>query len=161
MLTKGYDDLTSGLDYQINQHYTLGAVAKYDLNQASYEEFATTLEIDYDNFKYDTAMQIDLNTGQLKRWDNSLELKLGPSDWQWQISLNSSYDQLEQKFREANLTLEKMLHKRKLSLSYDHLQGEVWFQYQLLAFPNSGVKVGSNDNEGMLFGGELGRLLDE
>ncbi|GAB6099457.1 hypothetical protein JCM16358_13360 [Halanaerocella petrolearia] len=160
-LNQEYNDLTSELDYYFNDYYNLESVVEYDINRRQFEEFATTFKVDYDQIKYNTAFEVDLNTGTLQRWDNSVKVKVGPTDWQWQIGLNSSYYYADQEFGEANLKIEKRLHRRKVTLAYDHINQEAWFQYQLLAFPEKQVEFGTTDGGEMLFDGDLGDVLDE
>ncbi|GAB6137325.1 LPS-assembly protein LptD [Halanaerobaculum tunisiense] len=160
LVTGEYDDLTSEVEYS-REHYSLEAVTEYDLNEQQFNESATSLTVDYDRLQYDTAARWDLNTGSLVQWDNSLQFKVGRSARQWQVEVNSSYDLADQKFKEANLELAKRLHRRKLTVAYNHLQEEVWVQYQILAFSDKGLKLGTGSEGEMLFDSDLGRILDE
>ncbi|WP_408955164.1 LptA/OstA family protein [Natroniella sp. ANB-PHB2] len=156
-LTERYDDLEQSLNYQFSKEYQLENILSYDLNKGKFKQFATTFKMEKDNLDYQTGLRLDLNDLEMIRWDNSLDWTTG----QWNIKLNSSYDQPNGRFITANLAVEKDLHCRKLTLSYDHLDQEVWLQYQITAFPEQELKFGSSEGEGMLFDTDLGGLLDE
>ncbi|MCK8827338.1 hypothetical protein MWH25_06225 [Natroniella acetigena] len=156
-LTERYDDLEQRLNYQFNEEYQLENILSYDLNQREFKEFATTFKVEQDNLNYQTGVRLDLNDLEMLKWDNSLDWTTG----QWNIKLNSSYDQPNDRFSTANLAIERDLDCRKLTLSYDHLNQEVWLQYQITAFPEQEIRFGSSEGEGMLFDTDLGGLLDE
>jgi LPS-assembly protein len=157
-----YDDLVSSLTYEFNSHYRLEADTTYDLNNKEFdEEFTTSLRTTYNDFKYTTKTQLDLNTGQLKRWNNNLTWRTGEDKQRLRLNLNTSYDYQQERFRTANLQLEKELHCRKIIVSYDHVKEETWFEYQIMAFPQNGLSFGAQRGEGLQMGGEVGETIDE
>ena len=160
-LEQEYDDLTASLDYNFNQHYKSKITTNYNLNQSKFADFESSLTVDYDNFEYNTLAELDLNTGRPLSWKNSLDWMFGRDEWEWHIKAETNYDYEKEKFTTGALNVEKKLHCRKLVVSYDHVKEEVWFQYQILAFPQAKANIGAKEGEGILFGGELGRLIDE
>ncbi|MCK8816364.1 hypothetical protein MWH28_03165 [Natroniella sulfidigena] len=156
-LTGEYDDLEQRLNYQFNEEYQLENVLSYDLNHREFKQFATTFKVEKENLNYQTGVRLDLNDLEMIKWDNSLDWTTG----QWNIKLNSSYDRPSDRFTTANLAIERDLHCRKLTLSYDHIDQEIWLQYQITAFSEQELKFGSSEEEGMLFDTDLGGLLDE
>ncbi len=163
LLTESYDDLTSKLEYNFKDYYTLESALRYDLNQSWFERFGTVFKMDYGDLKYNTGAKLYFNAGELDnwKWDNELDWTFGKKDYEWSIKLNSVYDSEEEGLETANITVEKYLHCRKLLIAYDHIKGETWVSYQILAFPQSEVKFGSKNNGGMLFDDGLGGILDE
>ena len=161
VLNQDYELLTSELNLEFNDYYQWDTVLAYDLNQQLFKKTVTSLEINYNDFEYNTAAEIDLNQSQIIEWDNGLDWEFGPEEWNWHLVLNSSYDFEEAEMDKAQISIEKRLHCRSISLAYDHSSEEIWFKYQILAFPGSGVEFGSNDEEGMLFDDDLGGILDD
>ena len=161
VLEEDYDLLKSELNLSFADHYFWDTVLAYDLDEQLFEKAVTSLEVEYNNLEYKTAAEFDLNESKVIQWDNGLDWKFGPQEWQWHLVLNNSYNFAEQEMDKAEISLEKRLHCRKIALAYDHSSEEVWFQYEILAFPQVGIKLGSNDEEGMLFEDDLGGILDD
>jgi LPS-assembly protein len=163
VLDESYDPLKSELNIEFNQHYDWQAAVTYDLNDDRFEKATTALEVEYNNLKYNTDAEFDLNESKMIQWDNELDWRFGPSEWEWNIGLQNSYDFAKEEHTTAKISIEKRLHCRSVSLSYDHSKEEIWFKYDILAFPQGKAKIGSNEEEGWLFNeeGELGGFLDD
>ncbi|WP_018248168.1 LPS-assembly protein LptD [Orenia marismortui] len=163
ILEQEYDDLDTKLDYHFNKYSTLEMVSSYDLNKNQFEDFATKYKYEHGNLEYKTGLRAYFNQGEVDkiRYDNDLDWTFGKQDYEWKIELQSSYNSKTKEFDTANIMIEKMLHCRKITLAYDHIKGETWFEYQILAFPQAGVNFGSSKDEGMLYDEDLGGILDE
>jgi LPS-assembly protein len=163
VLDESYDPLKSELNIEFNQHYDWQAAVTYDLNDDRFEKATTALEVEYNDLKYNTDAEFDLNESKMIQWDNELDWRFGPSEWEWNIGLQNSYDFAKEEHTTAKISIEKRLHCRSVSLSYDHSKEEIWFKYDILAFPQGKAKIGSNEEEGWLFNeeGELGGFLDD
>ncbi|MGM0370498.1 MAG: OstA-like protein [Bacillota bacterium] len=160
-LEEDYDLLKSELNLEFNDHYQWDAILAYDLDTSLYKEARTNLEVEYTNFKYETGLKFDLNDSELVQWDTDLDWEFGPEEWKWHLVLRSSYDNQNSELDKAEARIEKRLHCRSIALSYDHSSEEIMFQYEILAFPQSKIGIGSNDEEGMLFEDDLGGILDD
>ena len=160
-LEEDYDLLKSELNLEFKDHYQWDTILAYDIDESFYEESRTNLEIDYNKFKLETGLEFDLNKSELKQWDTELDWEFGPREWNWHLVLSSSYDKLNDEFDKAEARIEKRLHCRSIALSYDHSSEEIWFQYEILAFPQGKIGIGTNDEEGMLFEDDLGGILDD
>ncbi|MGM0502165.1 MAG: hypothetical protein ACQERJ_06515, partial [Bacillota bacterium] len=161
VLNEDYELLKSQLNLDFKDHYQWDTIVAYDLNESLFKKTVTSLAVDYNNFGYETAAELDLNQSEVIKWDNKLDWEFGPEEWNWHLLLNSSYDFERDELDKAEISVEKRLHCRSISLAYDHSSEEIWFQYQILAFPGGGVKFGSNEEEGMLFDDDLGGILDD
>nr|WP_239551051.1 LptA/OstA family protein [Halanaerobacter jeridensis] len=161
VLDEEYELLKSELNLEFKEHYEWDTVLAYDLNEQLFEKTVTSLEVEYNNLEYETAAEFDLNESKMIQWDNGLDWKFGPQEWRWHLLLNNSYDFEDEEMDKAEISLEKRLHCRRVSLAYDYSSEEIWFQYEILAFPQGRVKFGTNEEEGMLFDDDLGGMLDD
>lgn len=161
ILEEDYDLLKSELNLNFREHYQWDTILAYDINESRYEETRTNLEVEYPNLRYEAGLKFDLNKSELTEWDTELDWKFGPAEWRWHLLLNGSYDKADDEFDRAEVRLEKRLHCRSIALSYDHSKEEIWFQYEILAFPQGKVGIGTNEEEGMLFEDDLGGILDD
>lgn len=81
----------------------------------------------------------------------------------WRLGASMIYDIANNKFSTGFFKLTKDLGCREFSISYDHLDREVWVEYHIFAFPMSRVRVGRREgDERFLFEHDLLReLLEE
>ncbi|WP_027339499.1 LPS-assembly protein LptD [Halonatronum saccharophilum] len=158
-----FDRLESNLNYNINEHYDIEGLLRYDLNQNHFESFGAKMMVNYNDFEFNTAIIADFDDGDISslQFENDLDWTFGEDEWEWTIKLGSRYDNEDGEFTRANIAIEKMLHCRKVTLAYDHIKQETWFQYQILAFPQGEFRFGSNEEEGMLYDVDLEGILDE
>ncbi|MGM0369028.1 MAG: OstA-like protein [Bacillota bacterium] len=163
LLDETYDPLKSELNIEFNEHYDWQAAVTYDLNDDLFEKATTALDVEYNDLTYNTDAEFDLNESKMIQWDNELDWEFGPSEWEWNLALKNSYDFEKEEHTTAKISIEKQLHCRSVSLSYDHSKEEIRFKYDILAFPQGRAEIGSNEEEGWLFNeeGELGGFLDD
>lgn len=160
-LEKDYELLKSELNLAFRDYYQWDTILAYDLDEQRYEETRTNLAVDYPNFEYEAGLKLDLNRSEVTEFDTKLDWKFGPEEWQWHLILNGSYDNRTDELDKAEARIEKRLHCRRIALSYDHSSKEIWFQYEIFAFPQGKLEIGSNEEEGMLFEDDLGGILDD
>ncbi|NLY11583.1 MAG: LPS-assembly protein LptD [Firmicutes bacterium] len=66
------------------------------------------------------------------------------------ISYTAIYRPRLDTFTEGRFSLTKELHCRDITLSYDQVKRQVWFQYRIKAFPTMPIRLGGTD-QGLLF----------
>src|SRR5690606_23854325 len=65
----------------------------------------------------------------------------------WRLGASMIYDIWNNKFSTGFFKLTKDLGCREFSISYDHLDREVWLEYHIFAFPQSRVRVGRREDD--------------
>lgn len=65
----------------------------------------------------------------------------------WRLGASMIYDIWNNKFSTGFFKLTKDLGCREISISYDHLDREVWLEYHIFAFPQSRVRVGRREDD--------------
>ncbi len=146
-----YDPLESSWNYFLNDNYNLRSSLEYDLNNQRFEDMDTSLIVDYPNVDYQLRLDFNYNEDleHLEgKWGNDLKWKFGEKNWEWILALSSNYNMESEEFEEAKIDIEKILHCRKISLSYDYTKEEVSFLYQIFAF--GGQSFGINSKQGQL-----------
>lgn len=61
-----------------------------------------------------------------------------------------AYDGSKNEWNRGDIALVADLHCREVSLRYDIGRGQIWAQYRLFAFPGEHVKIGLDEEEGLL-----------
>jgi len=159
-----YDPLKITFNYLLNDNYTIKNNIRYDLNEMHFDKIDTSILVDYPNFDYqlDLYYYYDEIDDELNgKWDTELDWKFGKKDWEWTIKLEGSYDFEDAEYDEANFSIEKMLHCRKITFSYDYVEEEIAFKYQILSFPDHAFGIKREKGQVSFGDGNLGGVLDE
>ncbi|PRX35733.1 hypothetical protein BX659_101227 [Orenia metallireducens] len=159
-----YDPLKVTFDYLLNDNYTIKNNIRYDLNEMRFDKIDTSIIVDYLNFDYqlDLYYYYDKVDDKLNgKWDTELDWTFGEKDWEWTIKLEGSYDFEDGEYDKANFSVEKMLHCRRVIFSYDYMEEEIAFKYQILSFPNHAFGIKSEKGQVSVGDGNLGGVLDE
>lgn len=159
-----YDPLKITYNYLLNDNYTIKNNIRYDLNDMHFDKIDTSIIIDYLNFDYKLDLYYyydDVEKELNGKWDTELDWKFGKKDWEWTVKLKGSYDFEDKEYDKANISIEKMLHCRKVVLSYDYVEEEIAFKYQILSFPNHAFGVKSEKGQISVGDGDLGGIVNE
>jgi hypothetical protein len=69
-----------------------------------------------------------------------------------------SYDGVKNEWNRGDVALVADLHCREISLRYDIGRGQIWAQYRLFALPDEHIKVGLDEEEGLLLDSSIFQL---
>ena len=104
----------------------------------------------------------DLTTGQLTRGQSSLAMVLNPENSDeniWTVKLTHEYDPNQRNFLLRTWEVQKALHCRKLTVSWNEVRKEWKFFYEINAFPDQPFGVSNAQATGLKLEGFLGKAL--
>lgn len=132
----------------------------YDLNRNRWGEVIATVElVPQEHRRLRVGASYSFEANRLTRLDVEGAIPLFAN---WRLEANMIYNIESDKFSTGFFKLTKDLGCREFSISYDHLDREIWLEYHIFAFPMSRVRVGrSADDERFLFEHDLLRELLE
>lgn len=132
----------------------------YNIEKATFHEVTSTVRLNYPDFKFSLTARVEPAKLELGRVESELDWKVNEN---WHISLAGAMDPsrgMNDLYRKAQIQIARVFHCRKLTLSYDVMQKEIWLGYQINAFPEQNVRVGTNEYSPILFDLDLGGLTN-
>lgn len=132
----------------------------YNIKEKTFNEITSTIQINSPGFKWSLTARINPNELEFGRMDSQLDWKINDD---WHINLVGAMDPSKgayDVYRRAEIELARVFHCRAVTLSYDFIQKEIWLSYQINAFPDQKVRMGSNEYSPILFDLDLGGLTN-
>ena len=135
-----YLPLEAYLDLSPVENWNLSWGIRYDLNNMTFDDNLVFKSIyEGQRLQHRLGLEYDLNSSQLSEIDNQLIYELeGERGWYFESNLSFDYDD-DEFVKEANVQLNKSLHCRELSFSYDYLNEEFTVQYSIDLFPSNPI----------------------
>jgi hypothetical protein len=132
----------------------------YNITESKFNEITSSIQLNYSDFKWNLTARIDPRELAFGRMESQLDWKINED---WHINLIGAVDPrlgMNDAYRKAQIEIARVFHCRKLTLSYDVMQKEIWISYQINAFPEQQVRVGTSEYNPILFDLDLGGLLN-
>lgn len=132
----------------------------YNIEERRFNEITSTVRLNYPDFKWSLTARIEPDVLEWGRMESELDWQINKD---WHINLSGAIDPSQganDAYRRAQIEVARVFHCRKLSLSYDVMQKEIWLTYEINAFPDQNVRVGSNEYNPILFDMDLGGLTN-
>ncbi|MCK4257821.1 MAG: LPS-assembly protein LptD [Halanaerobiales bacterium] len=154
--TDKFDSLSNSLNYRWGKNNKFSLSVPFDLNYKKFTNITGSATINEDDLTLKMAVKVNPTN-----WDFSkIESKL---NWQinddWKLNLATSFDP-DKLFTDSKssgkIELIRDLHCREISLSYDVVKKEAWFNYHIKAFPKEKIKFGTSADDPFLFDTDLG-----
>lgn len=136
-------------------------IVPYRIEDQMFSTMTGTVKLNYENLTFGFGTSLNPNGWTFGKVDSELSWQINEN---WHINFSTSYYP-EKEFGSVSTDKGKLeiirdLHCREISMSYDAINKEVWFQYHIKAFPKQKFKFGSSDDDPMLFDADLGGILD-
>ncbi|AZR73967.1 hypothetical protein BBF96_11535 [Anoxybacter fermentans] len=160
LITKRFSLLNNSLGYRWNEKNSIQLIVPYNIEQKKFSDLTGNVKINYSNFTFSLDTRVNPEGWEFKKFETEL-------DWQvnkdWHINLNASFDPKkgfdpDNPKNKGKIEIIRDLHCREISMSYDAVKKEIWFNYSIKAFPNQKFRLGSNEEEPVLFDINLGGM---
>jgi len=166
MATSRYDLRTRRWGNAVGQiAYYHGSVdaqltGSYNMQTSQWQEVVATVGLSpSEKHRIRMGAWYHVPTQRLTRLDVDGSIPIGST---WRLSASMIYHTATERFSRGFFKLTKDLGCREISIGYDHMDKEVWIEYQIFAFPMSRVRVGRSEEEDFLFESDfLRELLEE
>ncbi len=162
--TKSGFTVSSGATYNIKSRYftilnnkavykvdnnTFELILPYNLQTNKFNEITAKANLKYTDFKLDLNARFDPLNMEFKELESDLDWQIN-EDWHIQSEIgfdpSKGFDLTDSETK-ATVELVRNLHCREISVNYDFVQKEIWFQYNIIAFPKEKVRIGSSPDE--------------
>lgn len=159
LVTKQFDTLYNSLTYNWDKNRIRFSVPYY-IEQQKFSDLTGSIKVKADDFTFNLDTKVNPNEWEFKKFSTALDWQV---DDNWHLNLNASFDPLKgfdvnDSKTKGIVKVLRDLHCREISLSYDLVKKEIWFQYQIKAFPEDKFRLGSNENDPLLLDMNLGGM---
>lgn len=142
--TEKYSKLLFRGSWRPNDNWSLSLSSSHNLPDLKLERAVPMVEYNLGETKVQIAGRYRYDRSLWERIDAKLSLPLGET---WQISYDTIYEPAKKSFKAGQLTIDKDLHCRTVSFSYEHVNRRVAFQYTIKAFPT--LPIGWDSDKGI------------
>lgn len=148
-LTERWGLLTANATLRAARALTLRASGSYDLEQGALQRVVGTVDWrPADDWAIRIGGQYDVPERAWRRLDADIEAALGGG---WKAGFTAIYDVTNMSYSRHHMYIAHDEECREIRLRWDQVQGEVWIEYHITAFPSSRVAIGAGEDHRLLF----------
>lgn len=157
LVSQQFTTMQNSINYRV-KNASIGFTFPYSFQAQKFTMLTGKASIKYPELTFALDAQVDPEGWIFKKMDSKLDWQLN-QDWHLEGNLKfapyKGFDINDSQTRAA-IAVKRNLHCREISINYDFVQQEIWFQYNLTAFPKEKVRVGSSDDSPILLDLNLG-----
>lgn len=157
LVNQQFTTMQNSINYRV-KNVSMGFTFPYSFQTQKFSMLTGKASIKHSDLTFSLDAQVDPDGWIFKKMNSKVDWQMN-DDWhvegQLKFAPYKGFD-IEDSQTRATMTITRNLHCREISVNYDFVEQEIWFEYNLTAYPKEKVRLGSNPNEPILLDLNLG-----